>query len=119
MARPLLCNILLQKLQKNKCMGARSRAGASHAYFQVVFCLRMLANAQYLDIMLCFGASMPAVYMCTHAVCTALLSTITLPGLPRTDSERRITALEFTRSRFPPSPIEYCVGAVDGIAIEI
>eukprot|EP00171_Calliarthron_tuberculosum_P011175 IDg11175t1 len=36
-------------------MGARCSAGSFSVDVHVAICLRMLANAQYLDIMLCFG----------------------------------------------------------------
>eukprot|EP00171_Calliarthron_tuberculosum_P022428 IDg22428t1 len=82
-------------------MGARSSAGAIAVRCQVGMFLRMLANAQYLDFMMCFGVSMPTVYKCTHAVCSAVLNTLPLRGLPRTDQEQIAVAAAFANSRFP------------------
>eukprot|EP00171_Calliarthron_tuberculosum_P012339 IDg12339t1 len=76
-------------------MGARSSAGAIAVSCQVGMCLRMLANAQYLDAMMCFCVSMPTVYKCTHAVFSVVLNKLPLRSLPRTDQERIAVAAVF------------------------
>eukprot|EP00171_Calliarthron_tuberculosum_P003357 IDg3357t1 len=94
-------------------MDTRYSAGAIAVSFQVGMCLRMLANAQYMAVMMCFGVSMPTVYKCTHAVCSAVLNTLPLRGLPRTDQERTAVVAAFANSRSPETPIKGC-SIVDG-----
>ena len=114
-----LCNLLRKESQKNEEMGSRYSAGSITVPDQVAFFIRMLANAQYLDIMLTSGDSMPAVYICTHSVSAAVVKILPQPGLPRTESTRHFTALNFEFSSSGLCPFKFCVGAVDSIAIQI
>lgn len=115
----LLCCALKPELQRNEDMGMRSSAGAIEVDVQVGLFLRVLANAQYLDIMMLFGISRPTVYQCTRSVCDAVLKVLPLKGLPTIEIERRKTANSFATSRSPSNPIKGCCGAIDGIVIAI
>lgn len=78
-----------------------------------------MANAQYLDVMIYFVVPRHKVSMCVSYVCSASLVVLSLNGLPMTEDERRSVQAAFSTRMFQQNSIEGCLGAIDGIEIEV
>jgi hypothetical protein len=59
------------------------------------------------------------VYDVFHSTVASIMRRIAMPGLPSARTGLHCLALAFRTSRQPPKPLHGCVGAVDGICIEI
>lgn len=115
-----LLSLLLTDLNRDRKQGLRSSGGCVDPDVRLAITLRLLAGASYLDIMMLFGLSVSSVYAVFHATNDSIMSRLSLPGLPLSDTNALdILCGEFTASRSRVNPLSGCVGALDGIAIKI
>jgi hypothetical protein len=114
-----LLRILQRDLTRDMRMALRSSGGRVEPAVRLALTIRMLAGASYLDMMLVFRIASSTVYDVFHSTVTSITRRISMPGLSVDRSDLHRLALAFTCSRQPPSPLYGCVGAVDGICIEI
>ena len=115
----LLCNVLEPNIVRNEEMGRRSSTDSIDTRVQIALFLGILAGAQYHDVMMTFGISRPTVYKITHSVCTAVISELSLGGIPNTPESCEEAAAAFSNSRSFQNSLKGCVGALDWIEIEI
>ena len=80
----LLCNVLERNIVQNEEMGQISSASSIDVQLQIAMFLRILARAQYHDVMTTFGIPRPTAYKIMHSVCTAVISELSLPRIPLT-----------------------------------
>ena len=114
-----LCCVLSPYLERNEEMAFQSSSGAVSIEYQVGILLRILAGAQYHDLMMNFGLSRSTVYQCIHRVSAVILVALPLPGLPKTEEDCKNVAAAFSNSRVLSNPLKGCCGALDGIEIAI
>jgi DDE superfamily endonuclease len=100
-------------------MALRSSGGRVEPAVRLALTIRMLAGAFYLDMMLVFRITSTTVYDAFHSTVASIRKRIEMPGLPVSRSNLHSLALAFIGSRQPPNPLYGCIGAVDGICIEI
>ena len=81
--------------------------------------LRVLAGAEVVDVALNFGIGVATVYHIFHEVVKKLDRVLQFPKLARSHHRLRNIALKFKLSRSQNSPLDGCVGALDGICITI
>jgi hypothetical protein len=70
-------------------------------------------------MMMLFRVASSTVYDGLHSIVSSFMKCIEMLGLSWAQSELQRRALAFTTSCQPPNPLYECVGAVDGICIEI
>jgi hypothetical protein len=97
----------------------RSSGGRVEPVVILALTIRMLAGASYLDMMLVSRIASSTVYDVFHSTVASITKRIAMPGLPVSRSDLHSLALAFTGSRQPSNPLYECIGAVDGICIEI
>jgi hypothetical protein len=114
-----LLALLEGDLTRDMRMAARSSGGRVEPAVRLALTVRMLSGASYLDMMMLFRVASSTVYDVFHSTVSSITKRIAMPGLSWVQSELQRRALAFTTSRQPPNPLYGCVGAVDGICIEI
>jgi DDE superfamily endonuclease len=114
----LLC-VVERDLTRDMRMALRSSGGRVQPAVRLALTIRMLAGASYLDMMLIFRIASSTVYDVFHSTVASVKRRIAMPGLSSAHSDLHCRALAFTTSRQPANPLYGCVGAVDGICIEI
>jgi hypothetical protein len=114
-----LLRILQRDLTRDMRMELRSSGGRVDPAVRLALTIRMLAGASYLDMILVFRIASSTAYDVFHSTVTSITRCIAIPGLSVARSDLHRLALVFTCSRQPPNPLYGCVGAVDGICIEI
>ena len=105
-------------LDRNKVMADRA-SGLLQAEVKTALLLRILSGGSYHDLSLIFNIQSSSLYDVFHRTLKALLSTFKLPGIPEDIDELKKMALDFKLSRPRGSPLNGCIGALDGIAIKI
>jgi DDE superfamily endonuclease len=114
-----LLRILQRDLTRDMRMALRSSGGRVEPAVRLAFTIRMLAGASYLDMMLVLRIASPTVYDVFHSTVASITKRIAMPGLPVSRSNLHSLALALIGSRQPPNPLYGCIGAVDGLCIEI
>lgn len=89
--------------------------------FRVAVFLRMMAGASYHDLMLVYRIGKSTVYSLFNQVLNVASQVLTWENFPKTENEDAFKqrALRFSWSRSVRNPLPGCVGAVDGIHIQI
>jgi hypothetical protein len=100
-------------------MALRSSGERVEPAVRLALTIRMLAGASYLDMMLGFSIESSTVNDVFHSKVASITKRIAMPGLLASRSDLHSLALAFIGSRQPPNPLYGCIGAVDGICIEI
>jgi len=72
-----------------------------------------------LDISAHYELGNKTVYVVFHEMCLVLDKVLHFPKLPKTEAELTKVAQSFKVSRKAVSPLDGCVGALDGICIKI
>lgn len=114
-----LLDLVRKDLEPNKEMGWRSGRLAVDADMRLGLTLRLLAGAFYLDVQVSFKIGCSTVYDVFRSTCKALMTHLSLPGLPSTEEEFNKSELMFRQSRPFLNPLSGCVGALDGICVKI
>jgi DDE superfamily endonuclease len=114
-----LLRVVERDLTRDMRMALRSSGGRVEPAIRLALTIRMLAGASYLDMMLVFKLASSTVYDVFHSTIASIKRRIAMPGLSSAHSDLHRLAQAFTTSRQPPNPLYGCVGAVDGICIEI
>jgi hypothetical protein len=100
-------------------MALRSSGGRVEPAVRLALTIRMLVGASLLDMTLVFRIASSTVYGVFHSTVASIPKRIAMPGLPVSRLNLHSLALAFIGSRQPPNPLYGCIGAVDGICIEI
>jgi hypothetical protein len=114
-----LLRLLGDDLMRDIEMAARSSGGRVEPPIRLALTVRMLSGASYLDMMMLFKLASSTVYDVFHSTVASITKRVAMPGLSSAQSELHHLARGFTTSRQPPNPLYGCVGAIDGICIEI
>ncbi len=80
----------------------------------------MLAGASYLDLATNFNISTTSVYTIFHDTVCAICAELSMPGVP-IQNEKKLRSLSegFRTSRAHQNLLFGCIGALDGIAIQL
>ena len=105
-------------LNRNKVMADRA-SGLLQAEVKTALLLRIISGGNYHDLCLLFNIQSSSLYDVFRRTLTALLESFKLPGIPEDVDELKKMALDFKLSRPRASPLNGCIGALDGIAIKI
>jgi hypothetical protein len=113
-----LCDLLRPDLQRDEAMAQRgSPGGAIAPELQLSIALRFFAGGSYLDICAYHGVQKGTLYVILWRVTNSINARISL-CFPHDDVEALTTLSNGFRARMN-NPLAGCVGALDGIAIEI
>lgn len=107
------------RLQKNVEMGRRSGRRTLCAEARLGILLRMMGGESVTGCMSAFEVGRSTVYHVLNETEAILNHELDLPGLPDTFDGLKKLSDGFQLSRYPPSPLPGCVGALDGISIKI
>ena len=107
-------------LHCNSTTASRSSGGFIDPAVRLAICLRLLTGSSYLDLVQTFNVSAAAVYAICMEVVHVICRKLPMPRLPLTD----VLALYeiskgFRSSRLNTNLLGDCMGALDGIAIEV
>ncbi len=115
----LLCCIR-GDLERNDVQARRSSSRVTSPELRLAVCLRILSGASFLDCMLSFGIAKSTVYDVFHSTVRAINLRRAMDGVPLDDDDAlRALADGFHFSRRLPNQLYGCIGALDGISIEI
>jgi DDE superfamily endonuclease len=114
-----LLSVLERDLTRDEMMAARSSGGRVEPAIRLALTIRILSGASYLGMMMLFRIAKSTVYEAFHSTIASITKRLAMPGLPSTYGELQRIAQDFAISRQPLNPLQGCVGAVDGICIEI
>jgi hypothetical protein len=115
-----LLNIIEVDLIRDAVQAARSSGGVIEPAVRLGITLRILSGSSYLDLMMLFRIGRSTVFVVFHSTIDAINRHLSMPGIPLGDVSRlRGLAMGFSSSRACSSPLYGCVGALDGISIEI
>ena len=81
--------------------------------------LRILEGAEFLDVSLSFAIGISTTYTIFHKMVWVLDKVLSFPKLPTTEEGLHGVARGFKTSRRHTSPLDGCVGALNGICIKI
>lgn len=98
-------------------MGKRSGRPDIQADVRLGSTLRILAGGSYLYMIMSYEIYKFTVYEGFHSTCDALIEVLSLPGIPIGTFRLRMLSNKFKISR--DIPLSGCVGALDGVSINI
>jgi hypothetical protein len=107
-------------LLRDSVQAARSSGGVIEPAVRLGITLRVLSGSSYLDLMMLFRIGRSTVFDIFHSTIDAVNRHLAMPGIPLCE-ETKLSSLAsgFSTSRACLSPLFGCVGALDGISIEI
>jgi DDE superfamily endonuclease len=114
-----LLRLLGDELTLEIRMAARSSGGRVEPAIRLALMIRMLSGASYLDMMILLRLALSTAYDVFHSTAASITTRIAMHGLPSAQAELQCPALAFSTSGQHQNPLYGCVGAVDGICIEI
>lgn len=106
-------------LQKNVEMGRRSNRTTVMPDMRLKITLRLLAGADIWDLISAYHVRRSTVHRIFEETVSVLNVFLRLPGLPKSKEELYKSSIAFKTSRKTISPLDGCVGALDGIAVKI
>ena len=75
-----------------------------HGEVRLAITLRLLAGASYLDIRMTWNISQTSLYDIFHSCCMAIMTSLSLPGLPGNEDDLMAMSQIFKLSRSPHNP---------------
>ena len=122
MSRPIftkLWRLIECRIQKNVEMGKRSKRTTVMPDMRLGITLRLLAGADIWDLIASYHVRRSTIHRIFEETVSVLNVVLRLPGLPKTRAELYRSSIAFKTSRKALSPLDGCVGALDGLAVKI
>ena len=106
-------------ISKQKQEGTKFRSEALEVDTRLAITLRILASGAIIDVMVTYGIGSSTAYKVLHDTVGVFGRVLSFPKLPADEEGLAKVAREFKTSRQSRSPLDGCVGSLDGICMKI
>ena len=106
-------------ISKQKQEGTKFRSETLEVGTRLANVIRILAGGAIIDVMVTYGIGSATAYKVLHDTVGVLDRMLSFPKLPADEEGLAKVAREFKTSRQSQSPLDGCVGSLDGICIKI